>query len=66
MTAASPQMAHRIRLAQQQLARAQARPQGNYDHDSHQWGLVQAVHGTYASTLATNASLRSDQTWIRR
>ena len=61
MTAASPQMAHRIRLAQQQLARAQARPQGNYDHDSHQWGLVQAVHGTYASTLATNASLRSDQ-----
>ena len=43
MTAASPQMAHRIRLAQQQLARAQARPQGNYDHHPTQWGVVEGI-----------------------
>lgn len=36
-------MAHKIRLAQQQLARAQARPQGNYDHGPIQWGVVEGI-----------------------
>lgn len=44
MTAIKPALAHAIRLNQHKLARAQARPQGNYDHAPDQFGVIAAIH----------------------
>lgn len=43
MAAVPAAVAHQIRLAQHKITQANARPQGNYDHDVFQWGVIEAI-----------------------
>jgi len=45
------QTAHSARLIQTQMTRKARRPQGNYTHDTFQWGLVNAINAGPPATV---------------
>lgn len=45
LRAAPPAIAHHARLHQHKVTRKTLRQNGNYDHDSFQYGVVHALHG---------------------
>ena len=42
---------HRMRLTQAKITKKQARPQGNYPHDEHQYGVVEHINAGATPTL---------------